>query len=143
MKYKEDEQSSLKGHSTGQPEIPQYVVVPATLLSTVLSHLGLGDRPIAKGYQAVAALRDERSHVRVAAVRSLGERREVSSLQLLVSALRDPAWEVRAAAVWAFSTFGGQTPVEALIEALEDEDSSVRAAALRVLARVRGQIPPE
>ncbi len=143
MKYKEDEQSSLKGHSTGQPKIPQYAVVPATLLSTVLSHLGLGDRPIAKGYQAVAALRDERSHVRVAAVRSLGERREVSSLQLLISALRDPAWEVRAAAVWAFSTFGGQTPVEALIEALEDEDSSVRAAALRVLARVRGQIPPE
>jgi serine/threonine-protein kinase len=98
---------------------------------------------MAGGDQTVAALRDEKSHVRVAAVRSLGERREVSSLQFLMSALHDPAWEVRAAAVWALSAFGGQAPAEVLIEALDDEDGSVRAAALRVLAGVRGHVPSE
>jgi len=143
MEYKADEQPSLNGHGTGQLESPQLAAVPATLLPTVLSRLGLGDRPMVRGDQALAALRDEKSHVRVAAVRSLGEHREVSSLQFLVSALHDPAWEVRAAAVWALSAFGGHAPVEALIEALDDEDGSVRAAALRVLTRVRGRIPPE
>ncbi len=143
MEYKEDVRPSLNGHGTGQLESPQHAAVPATLLPTVLSHLGLGDRPMAEGDQAVATLRDEKSPVRVAAVRSLGKHREVSSLPFLVSALRDPAWEVRAAAVWALSAFGGQAPVEALIEALADEDGSVRAAALRVLAGVRGQVPPE
>src|SRR2546426_9628612 len=117
MEYKDDERSSLNGHSTGQRESPQYAAVPATLLPTILSHLGLGDRPMAGGDQALAALRDEKSQVRVAALRSLGEGRETSSLPFLVSALHDPAWEVRAAAVWALSAFGGQAPVEALREA--------------------------
>jgi serine/threonine protein kinase len=143
MEYNKDERPSLNGHGTGQLEILQHAAVPATLLPTVLSRLGLGDRPMAEGQQAVVALRDERSHVRVAAVRSLGERREVSSLQFLVSALHDPAWEVRAAAVWALGAFRGQVPIEALIEAMADEDGSVRAAALRVLSGVRGQVPPE
>src|SRR6266851_5367097 len=123
MEYKADERPSLNGNGTGKLESLQHVAVPATLLPTVLSRLGLGDRPMAGGDQAGAALRDEKSHVRVAAVRSLGERREVSSLQFLVSALQDPA--------------------EVLIEALDDEDGSVRAAALRVLAGVRGHVPPE
>jgi eukaryotic-like serine/threonine-protein kinase len=143
MEYKADERPSLNGNGTGKLESLQHVAVPATLLPTVLSRLGLGDRPMAGGDQAVAALRDENSHVRVAAVRSLGERREVSALQFLVSALHDPAWEVRAAAVWALSAFGGQAPAEVLIEALADEDGLVRAAALRVLAGVRGHVPPE
>jgi len=95
MEYKDDERPSLNGHSTGQPESPQHAAVPATLLPTVLSHLGLGDKPMVGGDQVVAALQDEQSHVRVAAVRSLGERREVSALQFLVPALHDPAWEVR------------------------------------------------
>ncbi len=143
MEYKADERPSLNGNGTGKLESLRHVAVPATLLPTVLSRLGLGDRPMAGRDQAVAALRDEKSHVRVAAVRSLGERREVSALQFLVSALHDPTWEVRAAAVWALSAFGGQAPAEVLIEALDDEDGSVRAAALRVLAGVRGHVPPE
>jgi eukaryotic-like serine/threonine-protein kinase len=142
MEYKDDERPALNGHGAGKLESLQHAAVPATLLPTVLSRLGLGDRPMARGDRAVA-LRDEKSHVRVAAVRSLGECREVSALQFLMSALHDPAWEVRAAAVWALGAFGGHAPVEALIEALDDEDGSVRVAALRVLARVRGRIPPE
>jgi eukaryotic-like serine/threonine-protein kinase len=143
MEYKEDERPLLNGRGTGQLESLQHAAVPTALLPTVLSHLGLGDKPMAEDVQAVAALRDEKSHVRVAAVRSLGERRDLSSLPFLVSALHDPAWEVRAAAVWALSAFGRQAPVEALIEALDDEDGSVRAAALRVLSGVRGQVPQE
>jgi len=143
MEYKADERPSLNGNGTGKLESLQHVAVPATLLPTVLSRLGLGDKPMAGGDQAGAALRDEKSHVRVAAVRSLGERREVSALQFLVSALHDPAWEVRAAAVWALGAFGGHAPVEPLLGALADEDGSVRAAALRVLAAVRGHVPPE
>src|SRR5260370_4424086 len=143
MEYTADERPALNGNGTGKLEGLQHVAVPTTLLPTVLSRLGLGDRPMAGGDQVAGAVRDEKSHVRVAAVRSLGEHREVSALQFLVSALHDPAWEVRAAAVWALSAFGGQAPAEVLIEALDDEDGSVRAAALRVLAGVRGHIPPE
>jgi hypothetical protein len=71
MDYKKDERPSLNGHGTEQLEILQHAAVPATLLPTVLSRLGLGDRPMAEGEQAVLALRDEKSHVRVAAVVSL------------------------------------------------------------------------
>src|SRR5260370_16920140 len=143
MEYKADERPALNGHGTGKLESLQHAAVPATLLPTVLSSLGLGDRPMAGGDQVAGAVRDEKSHVRVAAVRSLGERREVSALPFLISALHDPAWEVRAAAVWALGAFGGQAPAEVLIEALDDEDGSVRAAALRVFAAVRGHIPPQ
>ena len=108
MEYKDDQQPLLKnGHGTGQPESQQHAAVPATLLPTVLSRLGLADMPVVGDDQALAALRDEKSSVRVAAVRSLGERREVSSLQFLVSALHDPAWEVRAAVVWALRMIRG------------------------------------
>src|SRR6266567_4465605 len=144
MEYKKDvKRLSLNGHGTGKPERQKHAAVPTTLLPAVLSHLGLAGRPMAKREQTVAALRDEQSPVRVAAVHSLGERREASLLPLLVSALHDPAWEVRAAAVWALSAFGEYAPVEALLEALADEDGSVRAAALRVLSSMRGQLPPE
>src|SRR6266446_5760742 len=122
MDYTNNERPSLNGRGAAQPESPQHAAVPTTLLPNVLSHLGLEDSSMVGGDQAVAALRDEKSHERVAAVRSLGERREVSSLQFLVSALHDPAWEVRAATVWALSAFGGQAPAEVLIEALDDED---------------------
>src|SRR5258708_37576349 len=126
MEYKADKRPSLNGNGTGKLESPQHTAVPATLLPAVLSRLGLGDRPMVRG----------------AAVRSLGERREVSSLQFLVSALHDPAWEVRAAAVWALSAFGGQAPTYVLIEALDDEDGSVRAAAACEVSTVRqGRTP--
>jgi len=143
MEYKADERPSLNGHGAREPQGLQHTAVPASLLPAVLSRLGLGDRPMGGGDDALTALRDEKSNVRVAAVRSLGEGRETSSLRLLVTALDDPAWEVRAAAVWALSVFGEQAPVEALIKALADKDGSVRASALRVLYRVRGYVPPE
>jgi len=111
MEHKNDERASLNSHGTALPESPQHAAVPATLLPNVLRSLGLGDRPMASGDQAVAALRDEKSHVRVAAIRSLGAQSDLSSLRFLVSALYDPAWEVRAAAVWALSAFGGQAVV--------------------------------
>jgi tRNA A-37 threonylcarbamoyl transferase component Bud32 len=106
-----------------------------------LSRLGLENRPVAGSTQAIEGLRDRQSHVRVAAVRSLGERRDFSSLQFLLFALHDPAWEVRVAALWALREFGEQAPAQPLIEALADEDSSVCAAALRVLAGARGRVP--
>src|SRR5437588_4668531 len=143
MEYKHDERSLLNGRGTAQPESLQHAAVPATLLPAILSNLGLEDNSMTGGNQIVAALRDGKSHVKVAAIRSLEERREVSALQFLVYAMRDPAWEVRAAAVWALSAFGGQSPVEPVKEALADKDGSVRAAALRVLSEMRGQVPPE
>src|SRR5260370_7834756 len=97
MEYKDDERPSLNGHGTGQLESPQHTAVPATLLPAVLSRLGLGDRPMAGGDQAVAALRDEKSHVRVAAVRSLGEPTKTPSFPFLVSALPHPACGLPAA----------------------------------------------
>ena len=144
MEYKNDGQPSLKnGQGDKQPANLWHAIAPATLLPTVLSRLGLANRPLVGDNRVVAALQDKKSSVRVAAIRSLEGRGEASSLPLLVSALHDPAWEVRVAAVWALSAFGEYSPVEALIEALDDEDGSVRASALRVLAELRGQIPPE
>src|SRR5258708_32273102 len=143
MEYKADERPSLNVLGTREPQRWKPRAVPASLLPAVLNRLGLGNRPMARGDDTLAGLRDEKSHVRVAAVRSLAEGKEISSLRSLVAALHDPAWEVRAAAVWALSIFGEQAPVAALIEALADEDGSVRASALRVLYRVRGYVPPE
>ena len=51
MEYKADERPSLNGNGTGKLESLQHVAVPATLLPTVLSRLGLGDRPMAGGDQ--------------------------------------------------------------------------------------------
>ena len=99
MEYKDDERPSLNGHGTGQLESPQHTAVSATLLPTILSHLGLGDRLMAKGDQAVTALQNKKSHVRVTAVRSLRARREDSSLQFLMSTLHDPTWEIQTTTV--------------------------------------------
>src|SRR5258708_17986419 len=143
MEYKADELPSVDGKGSRDSESRKHTVFPASLVPAVLNRLGLGNRPMARGDDTLAGLRDEKSHVRVAAVRSLAEGKEISSLRSLVAALHDPAWEVRAAAVWALSIFGEQAPVAALIEALADEDGSVRASALRVLYRVRGYVPPE
>jgi WD40 repeat protein len=133
MEHTGNEQPSF--HDEGQLHSPEQATVPASLLPSVLSRLGLGDRPALSLNQVdelVAALKHEASAVRVAAVRAL-EQGGTSSIEPLVAALHDSAWEVRAAAVWALGKLGEQAPLEALIGALADEDPSVRAAALRTL----------
>src|SRR5579859_3144557 len=119
MVYKDNEQPALE--NVEQPPVER-AAVPASLLPSVLSGLGLGDRPTAQGDEHEASLKDKERSMRVATVRRAGEHGEAASLDFLVSALHDPAWEVRAAAVWALSTCGEQAPVEALCNALADED---------------------
>lgn len=134
MEHKGDEQPSL--NDTGQQHSLEQSTVPASLLPSVLSRLGLEDMtslPLTGVDTQLAALKDDEIAVRVAAVRSLGEHGETSTLGPLVAALHDSAWEVRAAAVWALGKFGEQAPLEALMRATDDEDGSVRAAALRTL----------
>jgi HEAT repeat protein/WD40 repeat protein len=134
MEYKGDEQPSL--NDAGQPNSLEHSTVPASLLPSVLSRLGLGDMTglsLTGVDNQLAALKDEEIPVRVAAVRSLGEHGETSTIGPLLAALHDSAWEVRAAAVWALGKFGEQAPLEALMKATDDEDGSVRAAALRTL----------
>src|SRR5260221_5347934 len=46
MEYKDDERPQLTGHGIENLESLQLVVVPATLLPTVLNRLGPGDRPM-------------------------------------------------------------------------------------------------
>ncbi len=143
MEHTGNEQPSF--HDEGQVHSPGQAAVPASLLPSVLSRLGLGDRSALSLNQAdevVAALKHEASAVRVAAVRAL-EQGETSSIEPLVAALHDPAWEVRAAAVWALGKLGEQAPLEALIGALADEDPSVRAAALRTLGLLGDRVPLE
>ena len=134
MEYKGDEQPTL--NDTGQPHSLEQGTVPASLLPSVLSRLGLGDMT-SLSFTGVdtqlAALKDAEIPVRVTAVRILGEHTEACTIGPLVTALHDSAWEVRAAAVWALGKFGEQVPLEALMRATNDEDSSVRAAALRTL----------
>jgi WD40 repeat protein len=134
MEHKGDEQPSL--NDTGQQHSLEQSTVPASLLPSVLSRLGLEDMtslPLTGVDTQLAALKDDEIAVRVAAVRSLGEHGETSTLGPLVAALHDSAWEVRAAAVWALGKFGEQAPLEALMRATDDADGSVRAAALRTL----------
>src|SRR5258708_33558885 len=134
MEHKGDERPSL--NDTGQQHSLEKSTVPASLLPSVLSRLGLEDMtslPLTGVDTQLAALKDDEIAVRVAAVRSLGEHGETSTLGPLVAALHDSAWEVRAAAVWALGKFGEQAPLEALMRATDDEDGSVRAAALRTL----------
>jgi len=144
MEYKGDEQPSL--NNARQLHSPEHTTVPASLLPSVLSRLGLGDTA---GFSStgtdnsLAALKDEEIPVRVAAVRSLGKQREASAIEPLVDALHDSAWEVRAAAVWALGEFGEQAPLEALVRATDDEDGSVRAAALRTLGLWGDRAPIE
>ncbi len=134
MEHKGDEQPSL--NDAGQLHSLEHSTVPASLLPSVLSRLGLGEMTslsLTGVDNQLAALKDDEIPVRVAAVRSLGEQRETSTIEPLMAALHDSAWEVRAAAVWALGKFGEQAPLEALMRATDDEDGSVRAAALRML----------
>ena len=143
MEYAGNEQPSF--HDEGQLHSQEQATVPASLLPSVLSRLGLGDRPALSLNQADelgAALKHEASTVRVAAVRAL-EQEGTSSIELLVTALQDSAWEVRAVAVWALGKLGEQAPLEALLGALADEDLSVRAAALRTLSLLGDRVPLE
>src|SRR5260370_696103 len=143
MEHAGNEQPS--SHDEGQLHTRGQATVPDSLLPSVLSQLGLGDRPALSLNQAdevAAALKHEASAVRVAAVRAL-EQGGTSSIEPLVAALHDSAWEVRAAAVWALGKLGEQAPLEALIGALADEDPSVRAAALRTLGLLGDRLPLE
>jgi hypothetical protein len=144
MEYKGDEQPSL--NNAGQLHSLEHVTVPASLLPSVLSRLGLGDMTsvsLTGGDKQLTALKDEEIPVRVAAVRSLEEYREASAVESLLAALNDSAWEVRAAAVWVLGKFGEQAPLEALERATDDEDGSVRAAALRTLGLMSARAPRE
>jgi WD40 repeat protein len=143
MEHAGNEQPSF--HDEGQLHNPGQATVPASLLPSVLSRLGLGDRPalsLSQADELVAALKHEASAVRVAAVRAL-EQGGTSSIEPLVTALLDSAWEVRAAAVWALGKLGEQAPLAALLGALADEDPSVRAAALRALSLLGDRVPLE
>ena len=134
MEHKDNEQPSL--NHARQPHSLEQSTVPASLLPSVLSRLGLGDITSVSQTgvdKQLAALKDEEIPMRVAAVRSLGEQREASAIESLLAALHDPAWEVRAVAVWALGKFGEQAPLEALMRATNDADGSVRAAVLRTL----------
>ena len=144
MEHKDNEQPSL--NNARQPHSLEHSTVPASLLPSVLSRLGLGDITSLSQTgldKQLAALKDEEIPMRVAAVRSLGEQREASAIELLLAALHDPAWEVRAVAVWALGEFGEQAPLEALIRATNDADGSVRAAALRTLGLVGDRVSIE
>ena len=144
MEHKDNEQPSL--NHARQPHSLEHSTVPASLLPSVLSRLGLGDITSLSQTgidKQLAALKDEEIPMRVAAVRSLGEQREASAIELLLAALHDPAWEVRAVAVWALGKFGEQAPLEALMRATNDADGSVRAAALRTLGLIGDRVSIE
>ena len=141
MQYQGDERPP--SNDARQLHSPEHATVPASLLPSVLGRLGLEDLEGLGIDTALAALKDDRISVRVAAVRSLEKRREASAIAVLVAALHDPAWEVRAAAVWALGEFGEQAPLEALMGAMEDADGSVRAAALRTLGAWGDRAPIE
>src|SRR5260370_35596271 len=118
MEHAGNEQPSF--HDEGQLHSPGQAAVPASLLPSVLSRLGLGDRPALSLNQAdevVAALKHDASAVRVAAVRAL-EQGGTSWIEPLVAALHDSAWEVRVPAVVWRGNLAGQVRLWALMRAL-------------------------
>src|SRR5579864_8496362 len=116
MEHTGDEQPKVNNAS--QLHNLEPIAVPASLLPSVLSRLGLGEMPslhITGVDEYLAALRDEEIAVRVTAVRGLGEHGETSAIGPLLAALQDSAWEVRSAAVWELGKFGEQAPIEDLM----------------------------
>src|SRR5260221_13344375 len=107
MEHKDNEQPSL--NHARQPHSLEQSTVPASLLPSVLSCLGLEDITSLSqtgSDKQLAALKDEEIPMRVAEDRSTGEQREASAIELFLAALHDPAWDGRAVAVWALGKFG-------------------------------------
>jgi hypothetical protein len=76
-----------------------------------------------------AALDDEDSAVRAAAVHAMGNIGQRAPLHRLVQALHDANWHVRETAVFALGKQGPRVPDEVFKVALYDTDHSVREAA--------------
>jgi HEAT repeats len=82
-----------------------------------------------------AALEDEDSAVRAAAVHAMGCVGKRAPLHRLVQTLHDSDWHVRETAVWALGEQGPRVPDEVFKTALYDRDPSVREAARYALQR--------
>jgi WD40 repeat protein len=77
----------------------------------------------------VAALNDEDSTVRAAAIHALGTGGGQTEVALLTAALRDPDWHVRETAALVLGKLTQDVPLEPLFMAQQDPDGAVREAA--------------
>jgi len=84
---------------------------------------------------ASAALKDEREHVRLGALRAIGWIDDTRGVPLLTAALDDTSERVRIAAVWALRPGKQDAAFKALGSALHDESARVREAAANSLGR--------
>jgi HEAT repeat protein len=86
------------------------------------------------------ALRDEDSHVRVAAVEALSQLGNLQSGSALLTLLRDRNHLVRSAAVEALGRMGDTRVVEAIADGLlHDESWDVRKLSVETLGRIRDE----
>jgi HEAT repeat protein len=85
------------------------------------------------------AIKDESSHVRSAAIRSIEGKAGSGHLPALMLALTDEDSEVRALAAEVLGMTGDEKAVDPLKLALQDEDMWVRSAAVRALGSLCGK----
>ncbi|QBD79904.1 HEAT repeat domain-containing protein [Ktedonosporobacter rubrisoli] len=114
------------------------VMVPETLLPTVLQHLGLRPEETLSEIPVdtlVSRLKSANWEERVAAVRALGKLDSGASIELLMSVLHDEDEAVRAATIHALGNMGKRVPLHVLENALNDENWHVREAAIFALVK--------
>jgi HEAT repeat protein len=86
--------------------------------------------------ELVAALGDASEVARGAAAEALGLLRESSAVPGLLGALRDPALDVRAAAVEALGAIGDRAAMPGVLAGLSDENEDIRARTAIALGAI-------
>lgn len=81
-------------------------------------------------------LKGEKSYVRAAAAKALGEIKAVQAIDFLISALADESSAVRAAAASALGDIADPMAIQPLISLLDDEDVGVQAEASEALGEI-------
>lgn len=102
---------------------------------------GLGEIGSARALDTLAriATRDFRQYSRLNAVKALGKRKDVRSVEPLVSALKDWSEQVRAAAVNELKSFGAPRAIELLEAAAADPLTGAAAASALRDVDIRGK----
>lgn len=87
----------------------------------------------------IKALGDEDAHIRLRAVRKLGETKDVRAVDGLIGALKDEEDYVRWNAAEALGKIGDERAINPLIAALKDKRETVQKDAMKALTRFANQ----
>jgi HEAT repeat protein len=90
-------------------------------------------------YIAVAATKEQRRWVRIAAAKFLGRSGRKEALEPLIACLEDKDKEVRGHAAQALGRLGDRKAMEPLKRVLKDDNEEVRTYAVKALGKIGGE----